>query len=115
MARASNVVNPYAVCNVSMKKKHRKNPKGRMPPALARYWRARRRKSNPRKRRRNPVFKHVLYAQRSGGAELKYLGGIKFSARGKPLQFASKQAAMRIAAQLRRQFKVLKPYRMWAT
>jgi hypothetical protein len=100
-----------------MTKKRRKNPKGRMPPALARYWRERRRKSNPRaKRRRNPVhLQHVLFAQRQGGPVLKYLGGIKFSTRGHALRFASRPAALAIARNLRRQFKVLKPYRMWAT
>jgi hypothetical protein len=97
------------------KKKRRKNPrKGRMPPALKKYWASRRRKSNPRKRRRNPIA-YRLYAQRPGGKVLKYTGGIKFAATGKPMDFSSKHAALRQGRALRLEFpKVLKPYRMWA-
>jgi hypothetical protein len=100
--------------------KRKKNPKRQMPPALKRYWAARNRRiKNPRKkraRRRNPLpTQHVLLAQRPGGPVLKYLGGIKFSRTGKAVRFADKAAASATATSLKRQFSVLRPYRVWAT
>jgi len=103
-------------------KKRKKNPKRQMPPALKRYWQARnKRLRNPkrktaRKRRRNPVTtQHVLFAQRPGGPVLKYLGGIKFAAKGHAVRFGSKQSAMRTATELRSRFAILKQYKVWAT
>jgi hypothetical protein len=46
---------------------------------------------------------------------LKYLGGIKFSRTGKAVRFADKAAASATATSLKRQFSVLRPYRVWAT
>jgi hypothetical protein len=100
----------------------KKNPKRPMPPALKRYWAARnKRLRNPKKRRtrarrRNPVnTQHVLLAQRGAGPVLKYLGGIKFSRTGHAVRFASKPAALAAGALMKRQFAVLRPYRLWAT
>lgn len=102
------------------KRKRKGNPKRQMPPALKRYWQARnRRLRNPkrktgrsRQRRSNPV--HVLFAQRPGGQVLKYLGGIKFARTGRTAKFDSKAAAASVGRQLKAQFKVLRPYRVWA-
>jgi hypothetical protein len=104
-------------------KARKKNPKRQMPPALKRYWQARnKRLRNPKKRagrkarRRNPVqTQHVLLAQRSGGPVLKYLGGVKFARTGHAVRFASRHAALAAAAQMKQQFAVLKPYRVWVT
>ena len=103
----------------------KKNPKRQMPPALKRYWAARnKRLRNPkkrvgrgsRKRRRNPVeTQHVLFAQRKGGPVLKYVGGVKFARTGHAVRFASKQSAPLCGNLLKRQFRVLKSYRVWAT
>lgn len=105
-----------------MATKRKKNPKRAMPPALKRYWQARnKRLRNPkgkraRARRRNPVeTQHILLAQRGTGPVLKYLGGIKFSRTGHAVRFASKAAALAAAALMKRQFAVLRPYRVWAT
>lgn len=109
----------------------KKNPKRQMPPALKRYWAARnKRLRNPkkrvgrgsRKRRRNPVeTQHVLFAQRKGGPVLKCVGrvkfggGVKFARTGHAVRFASKQSATLCGNLLKRQFRVLKSYRVWAT
>lgn len=98
--------------------KRRKNPKRHMPPALKRYWAARnKRLRNPkRKRRKNPVqTQHVLFAQKSGGHVLKYVGGVKFSRSGHAVRFASRPAALEVGRELKRRFPVLKSYRVWAT
>jgi hypothetical protein len=104
-----------------MAKRRKKNPKRAMPPALKRYWAARnKRLRNPKKgsrrRRRNPVeTQHVLLAQRGTGPVLKYLGGIKFARSGHGVRFASKAAALAAGNLMKRQFAVLRPYRLWAT
>jgi hypothetical protein len=105
-----------------MARKRKRNPKRQMPPALKRYWAARnKRLRNPkkrtaRKRRRNPVqTQHVLFAQRGSGPVLKYTGGVKFSRTGHAVRFASKQSAAACGALLKRQFPVLRPYRVWGT
>lgn len=102
--------------------KRKKNPKRAMPPALKAYWAARnKRLRNPkkraaRKRGRNPVVtQHVLLAQRGTGPVLKYLGGIKFSRSGHAVRFQSKAAALAAGNLMKRQFAVLRPYRLWAT
>jgi hypothetical protein len=103
---------------MARKRARKKNPKRQMPPALKRYWAARNkrvRRKNPRRRRRNPVSQHVLYAQRKGGPVLKYLGGIKFGRTGVGLRFGSKGEAMKQGNALRRQFKVLRPFKLWAS
>jgi hypothetical protein len=102
---------------LGMTKKRKKNPKRKMPAALKRYWAARnKRLRNPKRRHRNPVMtQHVLLAQRPGGPVLKYTGGVKFSRTGHAVRFASKQSAAACGALLRRQFPVLKSYRVWAT
>lgn len=94
-----------------------------MPPALKRYWQARnKRLRNPKRRgrkvrvRRNPAAtQHVLFAQKGSGPVLKYLGGIKFSRTGHAVRFASKAAAQTAGASMKRQFAVLRAYRVWAT
>jgi hypothetical protein len=99
-------------------RKRKKNPKRPMPPALKRYWQARnKRLRNPaRQRRRNPVpTQHVLLAQRGTGPVLKYLGGIKFSRTGHGVRFPSKAAAVAAGNLMKRQFPVLRPYRLWVT
>jgi hypothetical protein len=97
--------------------KRKKNPKRAMPPALKRYWAARNKRiKNPRKRRRNPVqTQHLLFAQKPGGPVLKYTGGVKFARAGKAVRFADKAAANTVGASLKRQFPVLRPYRVWTT
>lgn len=106
-------------------KKRKRNPKGVMPPALKKYWAARRRKSNPRgrkkalKRGKNPLSvptQHVLYIQQGlKGPVLKYLGGIKFGAKGHAVRFPGRAAALETGLLLKQKFPVLKPYRMWST
>ena len=99
-------------------KRRKRNPKRQMPPALKRYWAARnKRLRNPkRKRRKNPVqTQHVLFAQKSGGHVLKYIGGVKFSRSGHAVRFASRPAALEVGRELKRRFPVLKSYRVWAT
>jgi|ERR1700761_1440496 len=102
--------------------KRKKNPKRQMPPALKAYWAARNkriknpRRRAPRKRRRNPLpTQHVLLAQRPAGPVLKYLGGIKFSQTGRAVRFASKADALEVGKRLRREFRILKTYKLWAT
>ena len=101
-----------------MTARRKKNP---MPAGLKRYWAARKRLRNPkgkraRKRRRNPVqTQHVLLAQRGSGPVLKYLGGIKFARTGHGVKFQSKAVAMAAGNLMKRQFAVLRPYRLWAT
>lgn len=115
--RSGTAINPYAVCTTAMKKrKRKKNPKGKMPPALAKYWRERRRRKNPRRaRRRNPSVQHILFAQRGNEPVLKYLGGIKFARAGKPMKFATSAAAAQQGKMLAQQFPVLRSYRIWAS
>jgi hypothetical protein len=101
-----------------MAARRKKNPKRAMPAALKRYWAARnKRLRNPkRKRRRNPVqTQHVLLAQRGTGPVLKYLGGIKFARKGIGVRFPTKAAAVAAGNLMKRQFPVLRAYRLWAT
>jgi hypothetical protein len=105
-----------------MAARRKKNPKRKMPAALKAYWQARnKRLRNPKrkaakKRRRNPIVtQHVLLAQRGTGPVLKYLGGIKFAHKGIGVKFPSKAAALAAGNLMKRQFAVLKPYRLWAT
>lgn len=110
-----------AVCKAAMKRhKRQKNPKRQMPPALKRYWAARnKRLRNPARRtrrHRNPLpVQHVLFAQKGSGPVLKYVGGVKFSRTGHAVRFATKAAAASTGAALKRQFAVLRSYRVWAT
>jgi hypothetical protein len=103
------------------KAKRKKNPKRPMPPALKLYWQARnKRLRNPKGRkrrvRRNPLAtQHVLFAQRRGGKVLKYVGGVKFSQSGHAVRFPSRPAALQVGRELKRQFNVLKPFKIWAT
>ena len=64
------------------------------------------RRSNPRQ--------VVLYAQARGTPILKYVGGIKFARRGKPIKFDNGKHAWQVARQLRAQFPVLRKFRLWA-
>lgn len=66
-----------------------------------------------RPRRGNPR-QVALYAQARGTPVLKYVGGIKFARRGRPLKFDSKQHAETFARQLKAQFAVLRKFRLWA-
>jgi hypothetical protein len=102
------------------KRARKKNPKRQMPPALKRYWQARnKRLRNPKRKRRvrrNPLpTQHLLFAQKSGGPVLRYVGGVKFSKSGHAVRFASRPAALEVGRQLKRQFRVLKSYRVWAS
>jgi len=65
------------------------------------------------RRRRNPR-QVALYAQGKGTPVLKYVGGIKFARRGKPVRFENGAHAWNVARQLRAQFPVLRKYRLWA-
>jgi hypothetical protein len=93
----------------------KKNPKRQMPPALKRYWQARnKRLRNPKRRRKNPLpTQNVLLAQRPGGPVLKYLGGVKFSRTGHAVRFPTRQSAQLAGELMKRQFPVLKPYKLW--
>jgi hypothetical protein len=78
-------INPYAVCSAAV-----------------------RRRGNPRPTR--PYG--FLFAQRPGGEVLRYVGGIKFSTRGKAVRVENPMALGRA---LKQQFPVLRRYRLWAT
>jgi hypothetical protein len=64
-------------------------------------------------RRLNPR-QVALYAQARGTPVLKYIGGIKFARRGKPIKFDGTQHAMAVARQLKAQFQILRKFRLWA-
>jgi hypothetical protein len=64
------------------------------------------RKSNPRQ--------VALYAQARGTPVLKYIGGIKFARRGRPVKFDNQQHALAVGRELKAQFSVLRKYRLWA-
>lgn len=89
-ARRGPPKNPYAVCEASLgesksvKKRHRRNPKKRvstrrMPPGLAKYWRARNRRTGRRARRRNAAG--FVVASHKGSSHLFYNGAGKFESR----------------------------------
>lgn len=95
--RRGGAANPYAVCSAelgergSVKKRHRRNPRRRvstkrMPPALARYWRARNRrlKAAPKRARRHHrnASGFVIEARR-GDSHLFYNGAGKFEGRNR--------------------------------
>jgi hypothetical protein len=65
----------------------------------------------PRKRNPRPVG---LYAQARGTPVLKYVGGIKFARRGRPVKFDSQQHALAVGRELKAQFPVLRKFRLWA-
>ena len=56
----------------------------------------------------------ALYAQARGTPVLKYIGGIKFAKKGRPVKFDSKAHAEAVARQLKAQFRVLRRYKLWA-
>ena len=65
--------------------------------------------------RRRPNPRQVaLYAQARGTPVLKYVGGIKFAKRGRPVKFDDEKHALLVARQLRAQFKVLRKFKLWA-
>lgn len=67
--------------------------------------------------RRRPNPRHVsLYARplKGRGPVLKYVGGIKFAKRGRPIKFDSQAHAMSVARELKAQFRILRKYRLWA-
>lgn len=66
------------------------------------------RRSNPRQ--------VALYARplKGRGAILKYVGGIKFAKRGRPIKFDTPAHAMSVARELKAQFKILRKFKLWA-
>lgn len=99
--KRGDAANPYAVCSSSLgktavKKSHRRNPKKRvstrrMPPALAKYWRARNRRlaksrtTSPRRARRHHrnAAAFVIAARKAGDRTLYYDGGGRFMPRAR--------------------------------
>ena len=55
-----------------------------------------------------------MYAQARGTAVLKYIGGIKFAKKGRPVKFDNKANAEAVARQLKAQFRVLRRFKLWA-
>lgn len=55
-----------------------------------------------------------MYAQARGTPVLKYIGGIKFAKKGRPVKFDNKANAEAVARQLKAQFRVLRRFKLWA-
>lgn len=66
-----------------------------------------------RARNKNPRMA-VLLAQRPGGPILKYLGGIKFSERGRGVLFHSAKSALAMGRSLKAHFPALTHYKLFA-
>lgn len=64
--------------------------------------------------RKNPRMQNmfVLIAKAKGGAVLKYIGGIRFSTKGRAVLFPSRQSANMASRDLKSRFPVLKKYQL---
>lgn len=82
-AKGRGTVNPYAVCQAATRK----------------------RRKNPRKRRK--VYRLLAI---KGKDRLYYVGGNKFAKHGRPVTFASEEAARATGRELEAQFPILKRY-----
>lgn len=91
-----------------MKKKRRKVKRSRQRSVKRRV-----RKVTP-SRKRNPRAGVALYAQARGTPILKYTGGIKFARVGVPVRFANRLLALQAGRELKREFPMLRKFKLWA-
>jgi hypothetical protein len=99
----------------------KKNPHRQKRRSLLQHWanaesqriKRVRTKRAKRVRAKNPRMA-VLLAQRPGGPVLKYLGGMKFAAKGHGVLFHSAKSALALGRQLKAQFPALTRYKLFA-
>lgn len=93
-----------------MKKKRRKVKRSRQHSVK----RGRRVRKVTPSRKRNPRAGVALYAQARGTPILKYTGGIKFARVGVPVRFANRLLALQAGRELKREFPMLRKFKLWA-